>query len=471
MRSGVFVAMPVYRGMAFIEETIRSILAQTYRDFHLVMSVDGADDPTIELCRKYSMEPRVDVIVQEQRLGWPGNLNFLIRRCDREFFCYWQQDDIASTDYLETLLKELSVRPDAAIAHTDVQWFGAAYHRDSTPSIEGDALARVMQHIEGIRFEPLRGVMRSGLFPRDLDPIPVTLDESQQEEFVFLARMVAAGAFIRSPRAMYFKRLHNENAFARWRHFPNWRRRRGWISMGLGMYRTALSVAPTHLNARILAQLLDRLSIYRAGRNFFYEVEQTSSEIVRFVRDFVATGELSPFELEFADDDSPTGMSRPVHPDVLRALAVEGEHYQSRQSVMDLLRTDGHFSLGAGADGAACLLGYGWSTPEPWGVWTDGEHAALRIPLPSESAWRVRIEGRVNALDGLVSIGVGTNRDDLSYSSFDSDQPVDISFEVAPTRSVITLHLPGAQSPAEYGLSSDTRALCLGLTRVSIQLA
>ncbi|MEX2653197.1 MAG: glycosyltransferase, partial [Acidimicrobiia bacterium] len=100
MRQGVFIAMPVYRGTEVIEETLRSILAQTCTDFHLVMSIDGADDPTVEICRKYADDPRIDVVVQESRLGWPGNLNWLVERCDREFFCYWQQDDLASTGYL-----------------------------------------------------------------------------------------------------------------------------------------------------------------------------------------------------------------------------------------------------------------------------------------------------------------------------------------------------------------------------------
>ena len=134
MNGGVFIGMPVYRGGEVIEETMRSILNQEFDDFHLVMSIDGKDDPTVEICQKYSTDPRIDVVVQETRLGWPGNFNWLVENCDREFFCYWQQDDLATTGYLGSLRRELRARPDASIAHTDVQWFGASFDRTSTPS-------------------------------------------------------------------------------------------------------------------------------------------------------------------------------------------------------------------------------------------------------------------------------------------------------------------------------------------------
>ena len=269
MSNGVFIAMPVYRGGEVIEETIRSILDQEFEDFHLVMSVDGEDDPTVEICRKYASDPRIDVVVQPTRLGWPGNFNWLVENCDREFFCYWQQDDLATTGYLAALRRELMARPDASIAHTDVQWFGASFDRTSTPSIEGDPLSRIMQHIEAIRYEPLRGLMRGSMLPRN-EAIPVTADESCQEEFVFLTNMAAAGAFVRTDQAMYFKRLHAGNVFKRWFGFPEWRRRRGWLSMGSGMYHVARQNAPVPDWPTVLAQVADRLAVFRIGRGHFY---------------------------------------------------------------------------------------------------------------------------------------------------------------------------------------------------------
>ena len=427
MSSGVFIAMPVYRGEDVIEETIRSILDQEFEDFHLVISVDGEDDPTVEICRKYTSDPRIDVVVQQHRLGWPGNFNWLVENCDREFFCYWQQDDLASTGYLRSLRKELLARPDASIAHTDVQWFGASFDRTSTPSIEGEPLSRVMQHIEAIRYEPLRGLIRSSMLPGG-DAIPVTEDESCQEEFVFLTQMAAAGAFVRTDQAMYFKRLHAGNVFKKWFGFPEWRRRRGWLSMGSGMYHLARQHARVSDWPSVLAQVADRLAVVRIGRGHFYAPPQHRQGIARMVRDFVGFAGLS------GDDLGPVGsrpeaLQRPVHEDVLRALDDERARLARRSELATTIDDAGTWTTEIAEDGFASLLGYGWSDIEPWGVWTDGEEARLRIPAPPGRKWRATLVGEGYGRSAEIRIGAGPGSMPVNYveavrESFDAGSGV-----------------------------------------------
>jgi len=466
MNRGVFIAMPAYRGADVVEETIRSILAQTFQDFHLVISIDGEDDPTIEICRKYADDPRIDVVVQEHRLGWPGNFNWLVRRSDREFFCYWQQDDLASTGYLETLRRELLARPDASIAYTDVQWFGARFDRTSTPSIEGDPLSRVMQHVEAIRYEPLRGLMRTSMLPSGPEPIPVTEDESCQEEFVFMAQLAAAGAFVRIDSAMYFKRLHNANAFVRWAHFPDWRRRRAWISMGAGMFRIARALAGSELGPRILSQLVDRLAIERHGRGHFYMPIQTPREIHRFVRDFVALARVHDDDLRAAE---PGPLDRPVDIDVLRGLELVARSAALKAEHMERLQESGSITVAFGEEGDDFALGFGWSYPESWGTWSDGQEATLSLPVPVGSRWRAMIDGRVHAPNGPVTIGYGIEGEPLEY--VEAAESVRIAIEAGPVPgSMIRFVLPEARPPDHDGLPGDLRTLGIGLTRFHLHL-
>ncbi len=466
MSSGVFIAMPVYRGEDVIEETIRSILDQEFEDFHLVISVDGEDDPTVEICRKYTSDPRIDVVVQQHRLGWPGNFNWLVENCDREFFCYWQQDDLASTGYLRSLRKELLARPDASIAHTDVQWFGASFDRTSTPSIEGEPLSRVMQHIEAIRYEPLRGLIRSSMLPGG-DAIPVTEDESCQEEFVFLTQMAAAGAFVRTDQAMYFKRLHAGNVFKKWFGFPEWRRRRGWLSMGSGMYHVARQHAPVSDWPTVLAQVADRLAVVRIGRGHFYAPPQHRQGIARMVRDFVGFAGLN------GDDLGPVGsrpeaLQRPVHEDVLRALDDERARLAHRSELATTIDDAGTWTTEIAEDGFASLLGYGWSDIEPWGVWTDGEEARLRIPAPPGRKWRATLVGEGYGRSAEIRIGAGPGSMPVKYVKA-AASPLTLVVESDGSHNEVKLHLPDARSPVDDGLS-DTRLLGFGLHSLTVDL-
>jgi glycosyltransferase involved in cell wall biosynthesis len=469
MNRGVFIAMPVYQGAEVIEETIRSILAQTFTDFHLVMSVDGADDPTVEVCRKYADDPRIDVVVQEHRLGWPGNFNWLVENCDREFFCYWQQDDLASTGYLENLRRELLARPDAAIAYTDVQWFGATFDRTSTPSIEGDPLSRVMQHVEAIRYEPLRGLMRTSMIPSGSDPIPVTEDESCQEEFVFLTHLAGAGAFVRIDSAMYFKRLHDANAFMRWTHFPDWRRRRGWISMGAGMYRIAIGLAAPAERPVITAQIADRLAVIRHGRGHFYAPPQTSSEITRFVRDFVAYAGLEPEDLG-PSGIRPDGLQRPVNEDVLRALEAERIRARTRSDLGAELQDAGRLSLDATAPTGEALLGYGWSKVEDWGVWTDGGEARVHVPAPPGSSWTMTIEGPAFGDSEVARVRYCAGTGPVLETTVPTGTPGAVVVGSDGRATTIRLLLPDAVAPEMIGISADPRVLGFGLQHIDIEL-
>lgn len=47
MNTMVSIVVPVYHAQRFIEETMDSVLAQTYEDWELLLVVDGSSDPTI----------------------------------------------------------------------------------------------------------------------------------------------------------------------------------------------------------------------------------------------------------------------------------------------------------------------------------------------------------------------------------------------------------------------------------------
>ena len=55
----VSVVVPVYNCVAFIDATMQSILAQTFRDFELLISDNTSTDGTWEALQRYTVDPRV----------------------------------------------------------------------------------------------------------------------------------------------------------------------------------------------------------------------------------------------------------------------------------------------------------------------------------------------------------------------------------------------------------------------------
>jgi glycosyltransferase involved in cell wall biosynthesis len=64
------VCIPAYRSEAFIHNTLRSLLTQTYSDFIVEIAVEPPAEKTLSVCAPFLRDDRVSIIVNPQVLGW-----------------------------------------------------------------------------------------------------------------------------------------------------------------------------------------------------------------------------------------------------------------------------------------------------------------------------------------------------------------------------------------------------------------
>ena len=117
----VTVCVPAYKSAAMVGETLSALQAQTYDRLRIVVSVDASPDDTLEVCRSFTADPRIEVIGQPQRLGWIGNTNAVLAQVQTELFFICPHDDLPSPTYVERLRRTLLQRPEAIGAYCDVQ--------------------------------------------------------------------------------------------------------------------------------------------------------------------------------------------------------------------------------------------------------------------------------------------------------------------------------------------------------------
>lgn len=87
----VSVVMPVYNVEAYVAEAIRSVLAQTFTDFELIIVDDGGSDASMEICRSFC-DPRITIVSQRNR-GLAGARNTGIAASRGEFVALLDSDD------------------------------------------------------------------------------------------------------------------------------------------------------------------------------------------------------------------------------------------------------------------------------------------------------------------------------------------------------------------------------------------
>ena len=129
----VSVCVPTYNGAAFIEETLRSIVNQSYQDFELLVVDDGSTDATLDIVQSFS-DPRIQLRRNPERLGIPANWNRCLDLAGGEFVCVFHQDDVMQPDNLERKVHLLSADPTLGFVHSAVE----TLFDESTPASFAD---------------------------------------------------------------------------------------------------------------------------------------------------------------------------------------------------------------------------------------------------------------------------------------------------------------------------------------------
>ncbi|MGN6466871.1 MAG: glycosyltransferase family 2 protein [Rhizobiaceae bacterium] len=270
MTRRITVGMPLYRGRDQVADALRSLQAQTFTDFEVIISVDGADEQSAEACRPFLTDDRFRVVVHQERLDWFGNFNWLLQQPIGEFFCYRQHDDTTAPEFFERLVELAEARPDAAAVYADCQWVGGRGDLDIAPSIEGDTLQRLRQFIEQKQPVAVRGLFRQAAIEQ---AGLVRADEFRalSEIFVWLAKVLRWGAFIRVPEPLYYRLDHEGNYHKQWFDWTDERKRASWTTMFTGWLEAVLPACST-TEERLFFQhfILDRISVDRPGQSYHY---------------------------------------------------------------------------------------------------------------------------------------------------------------------------------------------------------
>ena len=108
----VSVLVAVYKtDPAVLRNTIRSVLAQTYRDFELVLLDDCPEDPREGVVREFGDE-RIVYSRNERNLGISATRNRLMEMARGEYLAVLDHDDICREDRLEKEAAYLDAHPE-----------------------------------------------------------------------------------------------------------------------------------------------------------------------------------------------------------------------------------------------------------------------------------------------------------------------------------------------------------------------
>lgn len=122
----VSVCLMTYNGAATVERALTTLLAQTYRDYELIISDDHSTDDTLAICKRVAAgHEQVRFIRPERNLGAELNMKFALSQARGKYYLWACQDDYWEPKFLERLVGVLEQSPSAVCAQGQVRWISA----------------------------------------------------------------------------------------------------------------------------------------------------------------------------------------------------------------------------------------------------------------------------------------------------------------------------------------------------------
>lgn len=109
----VSVVMSVYNGEQYVEETIKSVLAQTYQNWEMIIVNDASTDRTAEILELYEKnDTRIKVLTNKTNKKLPASLNYGISNAKGKYIIRVDADDICVKTRFEKQVDFMEKHPE-----------------------------------------------------------------------------------------------------------------------------------------------------------------------------------------------------------------------------------------------------------------------------------------------------------------------------------------------------------------------
>ncbi len=143
------IVVPVYNAQRYLQRCVDSALAQTLRDFELILVDDGSPDGCPAMCDAYAKQDGRVVVIHEQNGGPSKARNTGIAAARGEYLYFLDSDDWLEPDGMERLMRLMQTYSVDFVRHRGIR-SGSTEHKGDVPCME----------------EPIRE-MQGGLYDRE----------------------------------------------------------------------------------------------------------------------------------------------------------------------------------------------------------------------------------------------------------------------------------------------------------------
>lgn len=111
----VSIITPSFNQGDYLEQTIQSVLAQTYPNIQYIIIDGGSTDHSVDIIKKYSK--KLHYWISEKDYGQSDAINKGIAQASGDIIAYLNADDLLEKDAVTQIVKAFAQWPDAAVIY------------------------------------------------------------------------------------------------------------------------------------------------------------------------------------------------------------------------------------------------------------------------------------------------------------------------------------------------------------------
>lgn len=222
----VSIGMPVYNGEKYIRQALDSLLAQTHKNFELIISDNASTDNTQEVSREYAKnDERINYHRCKTNNGAAWNFNRVVELSSGKYFMWASHDDYWEQRYIEVCLSGFESSDNIVLSGT---WCKVIKQETDDFMVIDKGLTtigqkpsrRFMNYKKMIQGFPNTNCIFYGLYRSDTLSKLIPLKKIIGGDHVLLANSTFLGEIITSQQILHIKRYggpsrsHEDNARA-----------------------------------------------------------------------------------------------------------------------------------------------------------------------------------------------------------------------------------------------------------------
>lgn len=107
MKPDISVIIPVYNVEKYLEDCVKSILAQSFQNFEIILVDDGSTDKSGYICDELAKSEAKITVIHKANGGQSSARNEGVLKAQGKYICFIDSDDFIARDWLENLFNAI----------------------------------------------------------------------------------------------------------------------------------------------------------------------------------------------------------------------------------------------------------------------------------------------------------------------------------------------------------------------------